>query len=101
MRWKLVVLVSMVAALLASLCWFLLMELFFNGSHSVLDLNSNFWPLSMVVPVLLAMFGGFFIYRHTSRRRKTQATMTILAVLALTALVCFGVTALLRSRTVI
>ena len=100
MRWKLVVLVSIVAALVASLCWFLLIILFFDGSRAILPLGGELWPLSLVLPLLLAVFGGFFVYRHTSRRRKTQATMTVLAVLTLTALVCFAVILLLRSRTV-
>jgi len=101
MRWKLVVLVSIVAALVASLCWFGLIILFFDHSTAILPLNYEWWPVSMVLPLLLAIFGGFFVYRHTSRRRKTQATMTFLAVLALTALLCFAVVLLLRSRTVL
>jgi len=98
MRWKLVVLVSIVAALVASLCWFGLMILFFNGSAAILPVNYEWWPLSLVLPLLLAGFGGFFIYRHTSRRRKTQAAMTFLAVLVLTALLCFAVMLRLRNR---
>lgn len=99
MRWKLVVLVSIVAALVASLCWFGLIILFFNGSAAILPVNPQWWPLSLILPLLLAVFGGFFIYRHTSRRRKTQAAMTFLAVLALTALLCFAVILLQPSRT--
>src|SRR5260370_32168349 len=101
MRWKLLALVSFVAALIASATWFLLISLFFNGSLSILQLNGELWPLSLVFPFLLAIFGGFFVYRHTSRTRKTQAAITALAVLILTALVCFVVVLLLRSRTVI
>jgi hypothetical protein len=98
MRWKLVVLVSLVAALLASLCWFLQIILFFNGSASLVDLNSELWPLSTLLPFLLAVLAGFIIYRRTSQKRKTQAVVAFLAVLLLIAIVCFAVTTLLRRR---
>jgi len=32
-------------------------------------------PFSYAVPLLLALIGGFFVYRHTSRKRKTQAVL--------------------------
>lgn len=99
MRWKLLVLVSIVAALIASATWFLLIFLFFNGSESILPLNGELWPLSLILPFLLTTtFAAFFVYRHTSRKRKTQAAITVLAVLTLTALMCFAVLGLLRTR---
>ena len=99
MRWKLLVLVSLVAALIASASWFLLIIVFFNGSAAILPLDGQLWPLSLTLPFLLAIFGGFFVYRHTSRRRKTQALITGLAVLALTALMCLTILGLLRNRS--
>jgi len=99
MRWKLLVLVSLIAALIASASWFLLIILFFNGSAAILPLAGELWPLSLALPFLLAIFGGFFVYRHTSRRRKTQALITGVVVLALTALVCLTVLGLLRKRS--
>jgi ABC-type Na+ efflux pump permease subunit len=96
MRWKLVFLVSLVAALVAALCWFGLIVLFFNGARAFLPLDPRLWPLSLVLPLLLAIFGGFFIYRHTSRKRKTQAAITIVAVLFLSALACLAVIMLMR-----
>lgn len=98
MRWKLLVLVSIVAALIASATWFLLIFLFFNGSESILPLNGELWPLSLILPFLLTAFAAFFVYRHTSRKRKTQAAITVLAVLTLTALMCVAVLGLLRTR---
>jgi hypothetical protein len=91
MRWKLVVLVSIVAALAASVCWFGLRILFFNGQEAFLPLDPRLWPLSFVPPFLLAILGGFFIYRHTSRKRKTQAVITVVAVLVLTTVGCSAV----------
>src|SRR5215831_4569960 len=96
MRWKLVFLVSIVAALVASLSWFGLIILFFDGSGAFVPLDPRLWPLSLVLPFLLAIFGGFFIYRHTSRKRKTQAVITIVAVLFLTTLACVAVIRLRR-----
>jgi 4-amino-4-deoxy-L-arabinose transferase-like glycosyltransferase len=100
MRWKLLFLVSVITALIASATWFLLIFLFFSGSFAIPSLDARWWPLSLILPFLLVILGGFFVYRHTSRRRKTQAVITILAVLTLTALVCFTVTVLLRNRTI-
>jgi hypothetical protein len=99
MRWKLLVLVSLVAAIIASASWFLLIILFFNGAHAVVPLNGELWPLSLVLPFLLAVVSGFFVYRHTSRKRKTQAAITILGVLSLAMLICFTILSVQRSRT--
>jgi hypothetical protein len=87
------------AALVASASWFLLIILFFNGSAAIVPLDGKLWPLSLVLPFLLAISGGFFVYRHTSRRRKTQAAITVLGVLTLTALMCLAVLRMLRNRT--
>ena len=98
MRWKLLVLVSLVTGLIASASWFLLIILFFNGSDAIVPLDGGLWPFTLVFPILLATFGGFFVYRHTSRKRKTQAVITVLAVLMLTAH-AFFVVDLLYSRS--
>jgi hypothetical protein len=47
-------------------------------------------PLLAVIPALI---GAFFVYRHTARRRKTQAFITIVLTLALSG---FGLLVLLR-----
>lgn len=43
------------------------------------------WRLlgSLTIPVVVAIFAGFFVYRHTARKRKTQAVMTLLFSLLL------------------
>ena len=96
MRWKLLVLVSIIAAAIASGCWFLSMTLFFNGSQAILPIKRELWPLSLILPALFALISGFFVYRHTSRRRKTQAAITILTVLILTVLICIAFLQLLH-----
>jgi len=99
MRWKLIVLESFVVALVASASWFLLITLFFNGADAIVPLDGRLWPLTLVLPLLLAVFAAFFAYRHTSRTRKTQAAITLLAVLTLTALACLAVLRLMPNRS--
>jgi hypothetical protein len=102
MRWKLVVLVSIFTTLIASGCWFVAIFLFFNGPRSIIPLDGKLGPislpLSLGIPVLLALVSGFFVYRHTSRKRKTQAALTILAILVLTAVVCSTAIFVMRGR---
>lgn len=81
MRWKLLVLVSFAAAVIACGLWSALVIGVFGTARS---LARNQWMLisSAIVPLAMAAYSGVFVYRHTSRRRKTQATLTaILAVL--------------------
>src|SRR5262245_51546344 len=98
MRWKLLVFVSLVATLVACASWLLLSIFFFTESAAIIPLNGQLWPLTFVAPLLLTIFAAFFVYRHTSRKRKTQAVMTLLLVLTLTALICFAVVSLVRRR---
>ncbi|HYR76787.1 MAG TPA: hypothetical protein VEM96_13185 [Pyrinomonadaceae bacterium] len=80
MRWKLLVLVSLVAAFIACGLWSGLVIGIFGTAGS---LARNQWLLlsSAIVPLAMAVYSGVFVYRHTSRRRKTQAALT--AILAL------------------
>lgn len=81
MRWKLIVLLSVSAALAAFCLWELLIHLI---AASVQPARHPWLlPASALVPLLFASFAGFFIYRHTSRRRKTQAATTVLLTLLL------------------
>jgi uncharacterized membrane protein HdeD (DUF308 family) len=49
---------------------------------------------SAAVPLTLAGFAGFFVYRHTARRRKTQAVFTAILALFLSIAACFAATRL-------
>jgi ABC-type transport system involved in multi-copper enzyme maturation permease subunit len=93
MRWKLLALVSLVAALIACGIWSLLIMIIFG---SVRPIQPHDWLLlaSAAVPLALAGFAGFFIYRHTARRRKTQAVLTILLTLLLSVAACLSATRL-------
>jgi len=80
MRWKLLVMVSLAAAFIACGLWSGLVIGVFGTAR---NLARNNWLLfySAILPLAIAAYSGVFVYRHTSRRRKTQATLT--AVLAL------------------
>ena len=83
MRWKLLVLVSVVAALLAIIVWSALTIALF-GSARVLAQSDWRLVASLFIPLAIAMYAGLFVYRHTARRRKTQAAITVLLALLLT-----------------
>jgi cytochrome bd-type quinol oxidase subunit 2 len=80
MRWKLLVIASFAASLIACGLWSALAIGVFGTARA---LARNDWLLfsSAVVPLAVAAYSGMFVYRHTARRRKTQATFT--AILAL------------------
>ncbi|SRR5260370_23480823 len=82
MRWKLLVLVSLVAALLALGLWSALAIAGF-GSARVLARSDWLLVSSFLIPLGVATYAGVFVYRHTARRRKTQAVFSVLLTLFL------------------
>ena len=84
MRWKLLVLVSVVAALLALGLWSALAIALF-GSARVLAQNDWLLLCSLLIPLGVTIYAGVFVYRHTAKRRKLQALITMVFVLLLTA----------------
>jgi uncharacterized membrane protein HdeD (DUF308 family) len=64
--------------------------------HSARPIQPHDWLLlaSAAVPLAMAGFAGFFIYRHTARRRKTQAVLTVLLTLFLSIAACLSATRL-------
>jgi uncharacterized membrane protein len=85
MRWKLLLLASLVAAILGFGLWCALTVALFGTAT---DLARHDWILlaSFLLPLGLAVFSGVFVYRHTSRRRKTQATLSALLTLVIASL---------------
>ncbi len=53
--------------------------------------------LILAISFVTAVITAFFVYRHTARRRKTQATITGILVLILS-VAAFALTVLLASR---
>lgn len=85
MRWKLLVITSLVLAFVGCGLWCAVTILLFDSAR---NLARHDWLLlaSMLVPLGFTIFAGVFVYRHTARRRKTQAAITVL----LTLLVALG-----------
>jgi hypothetical protein len=83
MRWKLLVLVSFVAALLALGLWSAFTIAVFGSAR----MPQNNWLLlcGLVIPLGVTTYAGVFVYRHTAKRRKLQALIAIVLVLLLTA----------------
>jgi hypothetical protein len=83
MRWKLLVLVSLAAALFACGLW---SALAIGAFGTARELASHGWFLlaSAIVPLAIAGYAGVFVYRHTARRRKTQAVLTVIVALFIT-----------------
>lgn len=75
MRWKLLVLLSTIAALLTLTLWSVFAIAAF-GSARVMARNDWLLAGSLVIPLAVATSSAVFAYRHTARRRKTQALFT-------------------------
>ncbi len=83
MRWKLLIITSLVAALLSA-----------GGIRALAYWMDAFMkPLSeqpymlaglIVIPLVVTTLAGIFVYRHTARRRKVQATLTAFLSIILT-----------------
>jgi len=84
MRWRLLMLVSFIAALIAFGLWEAGIALI-SGSVRPVQANRQLLAASVVVPLLCAAAATFFVYRHTSRRRKTQGAISFLLTLLLVA----------------
>jgi len=86
MRWKLLITTSVAAALVGFSVWCGLAIGVF-GSARALARNDGLLLASIMIPLTVAGAGGFFAYRHTARRRKLQALITILLAIFLTIVV--------------
>ena len=83
-RWKLLLVVSIVGGLLALGLWSILAVAIF-GSARVMAQEDWRLLVSLVIPLALTILATIFVYRHTSRRRKLQALLACGLVLLLTA----------------
>ncbi|HYH86657.1 MAG TPA: hypothetical protein VEX60_14485 [Pyrinomonadaceae bacterium] len=83
MRWKLLIIASLLAAVVgAGVC--------FAAAHLLLDparaQASPGWiaAATLLVPLAATTYAAIFVYRHTARRRALQAAATVLFALTLT-----------------
>lgn len=80
MRWRLLFLISIIAALVAVTLWSSFSIALFGSARAM---ASDDWRLagSLFIPLAVAIFSGVFAYRHTARRRKSQAVLTFVLAL--------------------
>lgn len=84
MRWKLLIISSLLAAVAGAGAVFALGHLL--GLDANAPLISSGWPAfaALLAPVALITTASIFVYRHTPRRRPLQAAATVLLSIALT-----------------
>jgi len=97
MRWKLLVLASVAAAVLGVGLWSLFAITVF-GTAWELARHDLVFLMSPLLPLVLIVYAGIFVYRHTARRRKTQALITIVVSLLIAPLIYLAASSLLPSR---
>src|SRR5687768_13802832 len=83
MRWKLLILASLIAAIAGVGLAFAVILV---GYGSLRDLAVHNLPfrLTLTIPLVMVAVAGFFVYRHTARRRKLQTTLAVLLTFLLT-----------------
>jgi len=97
MRWKLLITTSVVAAFVGFGLWCAITIGIFTSARS-LARNDGVLLASLLIPLIFALIAGFFAYRHTARRRKTQALITTLLVIFLTVVAYFAASAFAPGR---
>lgn len=89
LRWKLLIITSLVAALfnaggMRALAYWV------SGSTTQRGMSSGAMSGLIVIPLVVTTLACIFVYRHTARRRKLQAALTAIFALALTLAALFG-----------
>ena len=100
MRWKIICVTSLAAAVAGFGIWFGLILVTF-GSAAELPRNPISFTVSMAIPLASCIYAGVFAYRHTAKQRKLQATLTAILALILTAAVYFLASQVSPSKLVI
>lgn len=83
MRWKLLIITSLVAAIVGA-GGLLGLMLWLTGSTKSPAALDIYVLLMLLLPVAAVFFASFFVYRHTARWRKVQALSTALLSILLT-----------------
>ena len=96
MRLKLVMLVSLIAALLGAGSSIAIILARSTSVH-VLSSPDLVVTATLVLPIATVIGAAFFVYRHTARKRKTQALLTAMLAAFLT-LGVFMLASVLTSR---
>ena len=96
MRWKLLILASLIAAI-AGVGLALAIVLVGYGSLKDLAAHNLLFRLTLTIPLIMDAVAGFFVYRHTARRRKLQTTLAVVLTFILT-VAAFAVGSILTPR---
>jgi purine-cytosine permease-like protein len=83
MRWKLLLIASLVATIVGAGAP-LGIVLGFPGLHDRFDEPGILVFSTLLIPVAAITAASFFVYRHTARRRQIQAVLTVLLSAVLT-----------------
>jgi prepilin signal peptidase PulO-like enzyme (type II secretory pathway) len=83
MRWKLVALASVIGGLVAFGLWELVVAFWLAQLPRTVFVNNRIFFITSLVPLLTAAASAFFVYRHTSKRRKLQAVLSFLMTLVI------------------
>lgn len=97
MRWKLLVLTSLSAALIAFGLWSAV-AIGLYGSARVMAQSDARLLASAIAPIVMAAAASVFVYRHTARRRKLQAVLCAILTLFLTVDAYVGASAFFHAR---
>jgi hypothetical protein len=83
LRWKLLVVTSLAAAVAGAGGSYGLIYTVLYVSRQNRPSTFTLFLLAEVFPVAASIFAGIFVYRHTARRRKLQVFLTVLLTLTL------------------
>lgn len=98
MRWKLLLIASLAATIIGAGLP-LGIVLGFSGSTDHLIEPNVFILSTLLIPVAAITSATLFVYRHTARRRRLQATLTVLLSTALTLAILVSGSVLLSKPT--
>lgn len=83
MRWKLLLIASLIASVVGSGATLAIIH-FLAGSSKPLASQDIVALSTLIIPIAMIIAASIFVYRHTARRRKTQAMATALLSTILT-----------------
>lgn len=88
MRWKLVLIASLIATIIGAGATFGIIFGFLGSTRSLATHDMAVLG-TLLIPVVAIILAGLFVYRHTARRRPLQAMLTVLlaGLLTLTTLI--------------
>ena len=98
MRWKLLLIASLIASIVGSGAT-LAIILLLAGSSKPLGSQDVVALSTLIIPIAMIIAASIFVYRHTARRRKTQAMAAALLSTILTLAIIFASTFFLSRST--